>query len=55
MLDSIFKNWKTSVAGTVLGVGQYLVLQGEHGFTWETFFTVLPTILLGAFAGDRKK
>jgi hypothetical protein len=54
-MDRIFRNWKTSVAGLVLGTGQYLMMQGDTGFTWESFASVVPTLLLGLFAGDKAK
>ena len=53
MFDRIFTNWKTTVAGVVLGFGQYLVAQGSHGFTWESFFAAVGSIVLGAIAKDK--
>lgn len=53
MFDRIFSNWKTTVAGLVLGFGQYLTVQGEHGFTWATFGTAIGSIILGALAKDK--
>lgn len=49
----MIKNWKTSIAGLVFAFGQYLYLQAEHGFTWESFFVVLPTLIIGLFAKDK--
>jgi hypothetical protein len=49
----MFTNWKTSLAGLVFAIGQYLVIQGETGFTWESFLIVLPTLILGLIAKDK--
>lgn len=54
-MKNIFSNWKTSVAGLVLSFGQYLMLQGEHGFTWDSFLIAFPTLLLGLFSSDPSK
>lgn len=52
MKNRIFGNWKSTVAGFVAMFGQYLVLQGNSGFTWKTFLTALPTFVIGALSGD---
>lgn len=53
MFDRILTNWKTSIAGVVLFMGQYLQNQGSTGFTWKTFLPTLGSLFLGLFSKDK--
>jgi hypothetical protein len=52
MVNRIFGHWKSTLAGLVLALGQYLVIQGDSGFTWKTFLPTLATFIFGASRKD---
>lgn len=52
-MERLFLNWKTSLAGLIAGIGQYLMVQGNTGFTWESFVVAIPTLLIGLFSKDK--
>jgi len=52
MVERIFAHWKSTVAGFILAFGQYLVVQGDTGFTWKSFLVALPTFIFGATRKD---
>lgn len=50
----MFKNWKTSLAGFVLGFSQWFYTT-DGNFTWKGFAAALPTLILGLWAQDPQK
>ena len=54
MLNSIFTNWKSTLAGVIIGTTQWSLLT-PGDFTWHGLGTMLPTIILGAVLNDPQK
>jgi hypothetical protein len=51
MLNKIL-NWKTTVGGILIGIGQYVYATSDGDFSIEKLLTVIPTALLGLLASD---
>jgi len=47
MFNRLIENWQTSVAGLLLGIGNYLTTQSGQPWNWESFGISIGAILLG--------
>lgn len=45
-------NWKTTLAGVVIAIGQYIASTADTDFSWATLLTVIPTAILGILSSD---
>lgn len=53
MFDRMFKNWKTSVGGVVLGLAQWAATT-NFNFNIGELLNAVPVVLFGLFVTDAK-
>ena len=50
MFNRLISNWQTSLAGILIGVGNYLTTQNGQPWNWESFAVSLGAVILGLFS-----